>query len=109
MNARCGHCGSTVMSYRRYVFQWTRTAMCQHSCRRVRLRGYGALVTGSVLMLAVFAALILVLHSSVARALVAAALVAFAVALDWWSWHALSWIPLAPQGEGPAAGPPPAT
>jgi DNA-directed RNA polymerase subunit RPC12/RpoP len=103
MNASCGHCGSTVMPYRRYILQFGPTATCQHCGQRVRLRGYGALLAGSLLMLGAFVALMLLLHSGVAKAVVAVALVAVAFALDWWSWHALRWIPLASNGEPPSS------
>ena len=99
MNASCGCCGSTVMPYRRYVFQWGPTATCEHCGQRVRLRGYGALLTCSILILGVLVAVMLVLHSHLAKAVVAGPLVLAAIVLDRWSWRALSWIPLASKGD----------
>lgn len=94
------------MPYRRYVFQFGPTATCQHCGQRVRLRGYGALLTGSFLMLGAFVALMLAIHSGLAKPIVAVALVVVTFALDWWSWHALRWIPLPSNGETPSSSQP---
>lgn len=54
--AACGHCGGTVMPWRKYFFYLRITAACQQCGRRVRLQGWQFLAAIAVVLLAGFVA-----------------------------------------------------
>ncbi len=105
MPARCGHCGGIVMAYRHYMFHFRPSATCGGCGRRVRLHGFHALVLVGIVGVAGAIAGVLLIDSPALLFAFAGTLAVVFLALDWWSWKALSWDPV--DGEQPASKAPP--
>jgi len=82
------------MSYRRYFFHPTRTATCEACGQRVKLRGYNTLLGLAAIGIALLAAGILLIDSTLMFGVFAVALVAVFVVLDRWSWKTFLWDPI---------------
>ena len=89
MPARCSGCGGTVMPYRRYALHLRRTATCDNCGKKVRIRRRGVLGMAAFFFVgfswAYFVDRVGVTAWSVG------VLLALAVAVHWWSWHAFQW------------------
>lgn len=91
MPAKCLACDGTVMSYRKYLFHMSSTAVCQSCGRKVRLRAYRQLL-GVAVVIGLAWVLSLILTESKSLFLISTLVtVSVALALDFWSWRNLSW------------------
>jgi hypothetical protein len=96
--AHCDECDGHVMRYRTYAFWLKPTARCEECGAHVRLRGFWTMAgIGGVIAAGLLAALAVI--PSAARWVAVLGLAALLSAIDYASYHFLSW-----EGEG-AIGP----
>lgn len=91
MGAHCEECGGHVMPYRTYAFWMKRTARCAQCGTHVRLRHFWAVVGAALGLLAGALGLLASLPTPGAGIGVIAALTAALLALDYASYHILTW------------------
>ena len=91
MPARCSGCDGTVMPYRRYMFYMRPTATCDGCGKKVRMRGWRVFVIAALVVAGSWALFYALTDFSVWVVGVTLFLAVVAFAVDWWSWHALTW------------------
>ena len=99
MPAQCGHCGGTVMRWRRYFWYMRTTAECRQCGKRVRLERWPLLAAVAVTLLGGFVATLVFVESRWTSAAIFAALAVLAIVFDWWSWKIFRWAPIADVPE----------
>ncbi len=91
MAAHCEACGGHVMSYGRFAF-WTRpTARCAECGSEVRLRHFWTVMAVSLLLVVPPMGLLALFPSVAGGVATAAVVTAVLLALDYVSYHVLTW------------------
>jgi hypothetical protein len=91
MAAHCEACGGHVMPYRTYAFWMKRTARCAECGSPVRLRHFWSVVGLACAVMATTIAVLTTLPAPGTGIAVIAATTAALLALDYVSYHVLTW------------------
>jgi hypothetical protein len=91
MAAHCEACGGHVMPYRTYAFWMKRTARCEECGSHVRLRHFWSVVGLGMGLMAVTVGVLTTLPMPGTGIVVIAAMTAALLALDYASYHVLTW------------------